>query len=203
LKASRDSAVPILSYSSLKEWTNGQARKISECNFLDNDTKLDIACLIRALGGDTQNLPICKHNKTWVSYNELTQILKTRKVPIYLLSDYFVRNIEDNFKDTFKIYDNVIETDSSSYPILHSNYSANDDQIWPPRLKYATSRYESLIGAIIQAISQAWDIEQGKIADYFKNNEDRYQEVIIGEINGKEIYEILNVIDPNDESFKL
>lgn len=202
LKASRDSAIPVVPKNLLIEWANSQAKKIAECTFLDNDSKSDIANIIRRLGGNTQELPIAKHNKNWVTYNELVEVLKTRRIPIYLLSDYFVESIEDNFKDTFEVVENVIEADSSSYPILSSGDRQGNDEVWPPRLRYDLWDYETLTGSVIQAMSEAWAIKEEKLIEYFKNNEDKYQEVIVGKINGKAIYEFLNVIDPNDKLLK-
>jgi len=197
LSASRDLATPLLTNTTLTTWANSQAIKIENSEFIPVDTKRELACIIRRLGGDTKSLPVAKHNRQYVTYTELVQILKKKRVPIFIVSEYFIRNIEESLKGQFTVKDNVIEISSTSYPIQSYSRRKNQSEIWPPSLKFYQWSYESLMGALIEAVSEAWEIDEADVVRYIGDTYESYQDVVIGSINGKEIYEQTNTIDPS------
>jgi hypothetical protein len=175
--AARDSAKPIVSHVQLANWATEQAELIADTSAAD-DYKSACAQYIRLCGGRTGALPIAVHQERWVTYADIVAL--ARDSDCFILVDHFEADTSLKVLKTYKLLDNVLVTRASGIPGL---LQAGDRVDWPGNrnenfAKSNTHLGQTLAGAIIEALAEAWDVTNEPIEIF--GGLDREKDVKVG-----------------------
>jgi hypothetical protein len=185
IKASRNSAKPIVSDEALKIWADVQADLVAN---LWSDLRHQAACAqyIWMCGGDTKSLPICIYQGNWVSSDEISAI---REIPEEIvIIDEFTIDHELKLVGQYVLEPNTIIVRSSGIPGL---LQSKDSLHWPRNLMTSFiwgggPFIVTLGGAVINALSKAWSVPVQSIKDANELNKEK--DIKIGTIQNREIH---------------
>jgi len=162
LRASRDSAMPLVPDRVLKQWAEEQVEIVPN---LWSSPEQQAACAqyVRLCGGATKSLPIAIYRGTWVSADDIMRM--TSLLDEAIIVDHLT--IEFNFKllKSYTLEDTVFITHAAGIPGLlgSRHWRAGDDERWPKGVRAdvaegAASRSVTLAGAIVEALAIAWNV---------------------------------------------
>jgi hypothetical protein len=162
LRASRDSAIPLVPDSVLKRWAEQQVELVPR---LWSSPEQQSACAqyIRLCGGSTKSLPIAIYRGNWVSVDEIAGMTSLPDEAIIV--DHLA--IEFSFKQlkSYTLEDTVFVTRASGIPGLLSGrvWLSGPEDEWPTGRRTDSIQHSgrlsvTLAGAVLEALSVAWKI---------------------------------------------
>jgi len=188
IRASRDSAVPIINKNDLAKWSSEQAELIPK--FLsDPEKQAECAEIINLCGGKTGNLAIACSSSGWLNYQQIAECYGSAE-EVILIQDAAYSNKKKNFKE-FKLKDNVIAVAMEIPGILEPSRMSRRILDWPemlcdhvhPKMEFHCMK---LVGVVIDAFSRSWSLPMSSVLE---NSEfsDENTEIIreIGEGDGE------------------
>jgi hypothetical protein len=195
-KIARDIALPIIDEVSIAKWASEQAKIIKKTIKKPGTIYAE---LIRALGGDVNDLEIAYSNYGWMNYKQIVERYSSYEEIILLDSDEYDQGNEDIKKfESYLIYndiysgecaivlkDNVIVV-SKKLPLIILGVSD-----WP---SHRMSAEFTLYELVKKALSEAWSSSVEEINEV--SDSERY--IKIGTYDGKAIELRANeIINPN------
>lgn len=194
LRASRDTAKPIVADNELKRWAEDQCTLVPS---LWDNPREQVACAkyIRLCGGDTGDLPICQVNGKWYSANDISAWTDLPEV-VVLLDDFVV---DYHFKHVgpVSLNENVFVVQTSGIPGL---LQCQGEVGWPQKLYkeytesprdrgssqmtvvvYSVARgrlHMTLGGVVVESIAKAWNIDVQSLSQH--NSLEKETDVLIG-----------------------
>ncbi len=198
LRASRDSALPIVPDSVLKRWAEEQADLVPML-WSSPEQQADCAQYIRLCGGSTKGLPIAIYRGEWVSADQIGGM--TSLPDEVVIVDQ--RNIEFSIRllKSYTLEDAVFMTTATSTSLLQSRHWTEDR--WPRDIFTGFSRRQrflgaTLIGAVVEALSVAWKVPAEQVLA--ANNLDWETDVVIGREGDREIRDsAIRVVRPKPQ----
>ena len=179
MRASRDSAKPAVEDKELRRWATEQAELVPK---LWQEPDLQAACgrYIKILGGETQNLLICKHRGEWRSSNDIEELKDLPDQVIFVdpfTVEYSLKHIE-----CYELYDHVFVVDYSGYPGLLQT-GMHRDVRWPRDIDTnfvgSMGHIRNTLGQVVlEAVAKAWNVDLESIIT--ENNLEKEPEVKIG-----------------------
>jgi len=194
MRASRDSARPLVSDDELRRWADEQATLVPR---LWDNPQIQAACAqyVRLCGGHTKNLPICMNKGRWYSAQE---IAGRTDVPFsIIIVDDFVVDHELSLLESYTLDDNVFVTEFSGIPGL-----LQCDVDWPRGMRtnfaWGGRRFfsDTLGGALVEAVAQAWAVDVRAVAE--ANQLERENSVTIGKTGDRPLrVQAIRVVRPS------
>jgi hypothetical protein len=201
LRASRDSAMPLVSESVLKQWADEQAEIVPS---LWNSPELQLACAenIRYCGGSTKGLPIALHRGKWVSAAEIALMHSFPDAAVIV--DGLLLGAEPNRLESYTLEDTVFVSNTLVVLRMKDEESGTVEQ-WPPSNKRLMSirnpelSPQSLAFAVVEALSVAWETPIEKVLA--ANSFDWEDGVVIGREGDREIRsKVIRVVRPKPQN---
>ncbi len=182
MRASRDTAKPLVDDSELKRWAEEQAALVP--GIWDNP-KSQAACAqyIRLCGGDTGALPICRNGGNWCSGLEI--LSRTDLADQLVLLDDFVLEHQFSLLDSYTLNNNVFVVGTSGIPGL-----LQCDIRWPRNIvtdfTWGNGGIKATLGgAVVEAIAQAWGLDVEAVVG--SNELERETDVVVGSTGDREL----------------
>jgi hypothetical protein len=178
LRASRDSAIPLVDDSSLARWADEQAALLPR--IWDDPEKLSrCAQYVRLCLGSTKGLPVAKHRGAWMSAEQIAAMPDPPDAAV--LVDSFTTDYQLKHVESYVLEDSVFVTGSGGIPVLIQSRN-HDEPSWPRPLHGVrpwTGSFMSatLSGAIIEALCKAWGVSLEAVIS--RNDFEREAEVPI------------------------
>jgi hypothetical protein len=190
IRASRDSAVPIINKNDLAKWSSEQAELIPK--FLsDPEKQAECAEIINLCGGKTGNLAIACSSSGWLNYQQIAECYGSAE-EVILIQDAAYSNKKKNFKE-FKLKDNVIAVAMEIPGILEPSRMSRRILDWPemlcdhvhPKMEFHCMK---LVGVVIDAFSRSWSLPMSSVLENSEFSDDN-TEIIreIGEGDGEPV----------------
>ncbi|MGG4093469.1 HD domain-containing protein [Paenibacillus lautus] len=168
--ASRDTGIPLVEKEKMIEWSSEQSKLIAELNCGD-ELAVECASVIRAFGGECNNLKISKNKVGYLSYSEIVSLIKASAFKeIICTSDSSVFLYEKEHKCTIDLLDNAFIVDVGVPGILQTG--SNRFVNWPP-IRF-NDRLLSLESYLEQAIAEAYGIDQSLMYSTSDISDDDY-----------------------------
>ena len=156
MRASRDTAKPIVDDDELRHWAEEQSHLIQG---LWSDPIHQAACAqyIRLCGGDTGDLPICQNKGHWYSAND---IRKSADLPdSIVLIDRFVIDYRFQHVGSYTLNDNVFVVQYSGIPGLLQCRVDWPQDISTYFLSGGGGQSVTLGGAVVESVATAWNVD--------------------------------------------
>lgn len=199
MRASRDSARPVVEDEELRRWATEQAELVPK---LWQEPDLQAACgrYIKMLGGETKNLLICKHRGKWYSSNDIEELKDLPDQVIFVdpfTVEYSLKHIEG-----YKLHDHVFVVDYSGYPGLLQT-GMNSDVRWPRDMNTnfvgSMGHIRNTLGQVVlEAVAKAWNVDLESLIT--GNMLEREPEVEIGSKPGGDLVDRALVINRPEAS---
>ncbi len=190
LRASRDSAMPLVPEGVLRRWAEEQVELVPRVWSSPNQQSA-CAQYIRLCGGDTKSLPIAIYRGKWVSADDIAAMSSPPDEAI--LVDHLTIEYDFGALASYTLEDNVFVTRASGIPGLLGSSSwvaPHDDDAWPRGINtdfvegYGHT-FVTLGGAVVEALAAAWAVP---ISDVLATNDfDRESDVVIAKEGDREI----------------
>lgn len=182
MRASRDTARPLVDDAELRRWAEEQAALVPA---LWEEPKSQVACAqyIRLCGGDTGDLTICLNRGNWCSARDIRE--RTDLPEQLVLLDHFVADHKLNILESYTLNDNVFVVGTSGIPgLLQCRIR------WPRNIHTdfswgGGSLRETLGGAVVESIAQAWGVDAEAVIE--SNDLKRETDVVIGSAGEREL----------------
>jgi hypothetical protein len=168
-RASRDSAIPDVTPASISNWATGQAQQIAVVESRPA-VKFDVAMMVRALGGDTMDLPICwTVQRKPVSARELCA--SSDQESWGLVHEFSMQNLRAKhhnlcfregfltFRRELPVFSKIPAADLSGWPYVQMG----PERPWEER---------NLFAAILESLARAWEVTPVELAAQLKAQED-------------------------------
>ncbi len=175
MRASRDTAKPIVDDNELRRWAEEQSHLVPD---LWNDPVHQAACAqyIRLCGGDTGDLPICQNKGIWYSANDIRKSIDLPDKIVLL--DSFVVDYHFQHVGTYTLNENVFVVQYSGIPGL---LQCRVD--WPQDISTYFSwggggLRVTLGGVVVESLATAWDVDVQSLRK--SNSLEKEKDVIIG-----------------------
>ena len=184
MRASRDTAKPIVDDQELRRWATEQSELVPS---LWKNPIEQAACAkyIRLCGGDTGRLPICQHNDEWYSADD---IRKLENLPdVVILLDGFVIDYQLRHIGSYTLNDNVFIVHSSGIPGL---LQCRID--WPQGtftdFAWGGGGFNKTLGGVlVESLSEVWNVDVESVKEC--NDFEKETDVIIGTYNSGDLRE--------------
>ena len=191
MRASRDTAKPIVADNELKVWAEGQNTLVPK---LWDDPKDQVACAkyIRLCGGHTGDLPICQIRDTWYSANDISS--RTDLPDVVVILDDFVVDYLSQHVGPVSLNENVFVVQTSGIPGL---LQCQGQVEWPRKVFKDSSRnrdrsqmtvavysgtvetlHMTLGGVVVESIAKAWNVDVQSLCQH--NSLEKESDMIIG-----------------------
>lgn len=194
-RASRDSALPVISQNTLDEWVEKQAQLILASN-ISESLLPDIALSACALSKKNTLLKLVEWNDHFLSYNELVDLAKNSSFNEFVLVHNSALKIHNRYiYDKLILNDNVIVCAMGVLPILLSDPIDDWPYLYEDSIDGISSA--SIEERVISAIAEGWNVKKDDLQKKFKKDyldEDKPIKLSIGTINGQPVLERAYVI---------
>lgn len=194
-KASRDTAIPIVSQKTLDKWVAEQAQLLISRSCTD-EMQLRIAKFGHVLTKKATPLKIAQWKNQYVNYSQIVEIVKTQNCDSYVLvQDGAVRILEDKRWQKIDLVENVFVCDMGRAPILRDG--DEETSFWPEKWLSLVSKYSftPIEQQIINAIAEGWGCSVEHViekAQFF--DDDLEYSAVIGYAGGEPIEETVDII---------
>lgn len=153
--ASRENAEPIVSIQELHRWATEQSQLVTKLHGKNEDL---VACasIIRALGGNTTNLPIAYSENGWKNSEEILKWASEYE-EITLLQDAAYHLIKEKYND-LRLNENVLVVEMGVPVALTSKTSFQWPLLineWPNEFRFDE---KTLKGLVIEILAKAWSV---------------------------------------------
>jgi hypothetical protein len=182
-RASRDDATPIVPAEELVKWATEQASLVSK--IYDNpDDLMECATIVRRCGATTALLPIAKHDRSYLNFDEIASLDLPDEV--MLIDTFEIRDLEE--LPDFQYAPGVLVSETGSWLAIVSSSSPGD---WPDKLTqkwggtYTIST--TLGGAVVEAVAKAWGVPLAELGPQAISREREQEERVIGRVGSREI----------------
>ena len=157
LRASRDSATPLVDNSVLARWAEEQADILPQ--IWDEPEALSrCAKFIRLCSGSTKGLPVAKHRGSWVSADQIAEMVSPPDFAV-LLDGFDIDELKH--LESYELDDSVFVTEGSGIPaILQSRVYGRSE--WPNPWKRSFT-WATLAGVVIEALCKAWGVPAERV----------------------------------------
>jgi hypothetical protein len=150
-RASRDEAQPLIGASDLAAWATDQASLIRTVD-TTQAIKYQCAEIVRGLGGDVLDLPICRSATGWMSRADLKDVDFPEE--IVLVFESALRGEEFEGRSPVTLHPHVFATDffrsEALYPLVSRSERHDDDGVF-------VSIDRASLGALVaEAVADAW-----------------------------------------------
>lgn len=161
-RASRDSGVPIISNTTMKQWLLEQIRLLSKIN-LSPESEIEIASIVRKFETDTLSLKIGYYKNTPVDYNDIKKFIINTNYDSYLIvKNLTIIDYEKKYSCKFDSFDNVFYVENTGIPgILHAEFNYHNYS-WP-KLCRTWFHNQTLYGLFIKAFAEVWKCDINEI----------------------------------------
>lgn len=188
IRASRDSAIPLVDKINLVKWSTEQARLIP--NFVnDPEEQAECAEIVTLCGGKTGNLIIAYSSFGWLNSQQIEDHYSSTE-EVILIQDAAYHLEKMKFKE-FKLNDNVIAVAMGIPGILQGSQMDLSD--WPdwicdhvhPKMEF---HCKTIVGVVIDALSKGWSLPMNVVLENSEFSDDDLKIIReIGEGDGEPV----------------
>jgi hypothetical protein len=192
LRATRDTAVPVVSREELARWATEQAGLATKSGIMDEE-RSELVDFICACGGETKELPVGWGETGPMTIDQI-KALAASLVEVMLSSDYELRSSTKNRKE-LQLNPNVLLINSNGYRYYLIDSGSAEDQ-WPESrsigsIKDSPIRENTIRALIIKTLAATWGTT---VEEVLQASEGGEKKQVVGRRGGKEVKADVDVI---------
>ena len=193
-KASRDTAIPIVSEGALDRWVAEQAQLLAAERYADKE-QLEIAGFACTLSKKPTPLKFVQWKDRLVAYDQIVEIVKTQDYRSYMLvQDAAIYILERERKQNIELNENVFVCDMGIPGILQDGHIFNRNSLWPVGY-FRDFTISTVEEQVVCAISEGWGVPCESVLANMQCSRDNTPLIaVIGHIEGEPVKERVDMV---------
>lgn len=159
--ADRQTAVPIASELTTKQWANRQVAALS-VEAGHEAAVVDMARVLLALGADISSLPVAESSRGWMTLSEIATWCHLYE-EIVLVQDAAISDLRRNFAPIM-LHGGVLALDESRTRLITGRRDWHQRGVeWPPEPTDVVHHFHharTVVGAVVKVVAEAWQLTE-------------------------------------------